>query len=70
MANEIGLDRGAFQECLNSPDAQAAVSADSLLALQTGLSSTPSFLINGKPLVGAQPFEAFQQAIEAELAGS
>ena len=70
MANEIGLDRGAFQECLNSPDAQAAVSADSLLAIQTGLSSTPSFLINGKPLIGAQPFEAFQQAIEAELAGS
>jgi len=34
------------------------------------LSSTPSFLINGKSFLGAQPFEAFQQAIEAELAGS
>ena len=70
MAEELGLDMDVFSECLGSADAQAAVSADSLLAIQTGLSSTPSFLINGKPLIGAQPFEAFQQAIEAELAGS
>ena len=69
MAEELGLDMDVFSECLGSADAQAAVSADSLLAIQTGLSSTPSFLINGKPLIGAQPFEAFQQVIEAELAG-
>ena len=70
MAEELGLDREAFNECYGSADAEAAVSADALLALETGLSSTPSFLVNGKPLIGAQPFEAFQQAIEAELAGS
>jgi protein-disulfide isomerase len=34
-----------------------------------GVRGTPAFLINGRPLVGAQPFEAFQQAIEAELGG-
>jgi protein-disulfide isomerase len=31
-----------------------------------GITSTPAFLINGQPLVGAQPFEKFQQMIEAE----
>jgi protein-disulfide isomerase len=29
---------------------------------------TPTFLINGKLLVGAQPYEAFKQAIDAALA--
>ncbi len=69
MAKELGLDMGAFDACYLSTDALAAVTADLEMALQNGLNSTPSFLINGKPLVGAQPFEAFQQAIEAELGG-
>jgi protein-disulfide isomerase len=70
MAENLGLDMQAFNDCSGSQDARAAVAADALLASQSGLSSTPSFLINGKPLLGAQPIEAFQQAIEAELAGS
>jgi protein-disulfide isomerase len=68
MAGEIGLDVDAFNECYGSQDARAAVAADTLLASQNGLSSTPSFRINGKTLLGAQAFEVFQQAIDAELA--
>jgi protein-disulfide isomerase len=70
MADQLGLNLNDFNECYGSQDAQAAVAADSLLATQNGLSSTPSFLINGKPLLGAQPYDAFREAIEAELAGS
>jgi protein-disulfide isomerase len=33
-----------------------------------GVNSTPTFYINGRPLVGAQPFEAFKQVIDEELA--
>ena len=33
-------------------------------AQQIGVSSTPSFLINGQPIVGAQDFSAFQKVIE------
>ena len=37
-------------------------------AAQTlGVRSTPSFLINGEPLVGAQPFDVFKQYIEAAM---
>jgi protein-disulfide isomerase len=32
-----------------------------------GVSGTPTFFINGKKLVGAQPVEAFKTAIDAEL---
>ncbi|MEU1025077.1 disulfide bond formation protein DsbA, partial [Streptomyces sp. NPDC005904] len=30
-----------------------------------GATSTPSFLVNGRPIAGAQPDEVFAQAIEA-----
>lgn len=30
-----------------------------------GATSTPSFLINGRPIAGAQPMETFTAAIEA-----
>ncbi|MGP3638766.1 disulfide bond formation protein DsbA, partial [Streptomyces sp. 24-1644] len=30
-----------------------------------GATSTPSFLVNGRPIAGAQPMETFTQAIEA-----
>lgn len=33
-----------------------------------GITGTPGFIINGKLIVGAQPFENFKQAIDAELA--
>jgi protein-disulfide isomerase len=31
------------------------------------LRGTPTFLVNGKPLVGAQPIEAFREAIRDAL---
>ena len=34
-----------------------------------GIQSTPTFFINGLAVVGAQPFEVFQQVIQKELAG-
>ncbi len=70
MAEVLGLDMPSFNACLTSEDAQAAVTADAVLAVQSGLNSTPSFLINGTPVIGAQSFEVFQQTIEAVLAGS
>ena len=35
-----------------------------------GISGTPTFLINGEMLVGAQPYDAFETAIESALADS
>jgi protein-disulfide isomerase len=34
-------------------------------AAALGVTGTPAFFINGKPLVGAQPAESFEKAIEA-----
>ena len=32
------------------------------------MNGTPAFFINGRVLSGAQPFEAFKEVIDAELA--
>jgi predicted DsbA family dithiol-disulfide isomerase len=45
------------------------VEADYQYAAELGVRSTPTFFINGIALVGAQPFELFQELIEKELAG-
>lgn len=37
------------------------------MAQQVGVKSTPAFIINGTPMLGAQPFENFQQVIEDHL---
>jgi protein-disulfide isomerase len=33
-----------------------------------GIQSTPSFIINGQRIGGAQPIEVFREVIDAELA--
>ncbi len=67
FATELGLDREAFETCLDSGRYTSIVRSETSIARSLGVRGTPTSLINGKPLVGAQPFEAFQQMIEAEL---
>jgi len=66
-AKSLGINESMFRDCLISGAQKAAVTADNELAGKGGLGGTPSFVINGKILVGAQPFSAFKAAIDAEL---
>ena len=68
-ATELGLDLDAFQECVTSRRYQDEVVADLEWAVNLGISSTPTFFINGIALVGAQPFDVFNDVITKELAG-
>lgn len=36
-------------------------------ANEVGVNGTPAFLINGRMISGAQPFEAFKKIIDEEL---
>ncbi len=67
-AREAGLDMGAFERCLTSRTHQAAVQQDVDEGIRAGVTATPSFFINGRPLSGAQPLESFVRVIEEELA--
>jgi protein-disulfide isomerase len=67
-AEELQLDATAFAGCLDSGRHEAAVKADIEEGAALGITGTPSFYVNGRALVGAQPYAAFKQAIERELA--
>jgi protein-disulfide isomerase len=66
-AAALGLDPAAFDKCLDSGRHAGVVERDEEAGQGYGVSGTPAFFVNGRPLVGAQPFEAFQQVIDDEL---
>lgn len=66
LAGDAGVpDVGKFRADLDSPAATAAVQADVNEGIGIGVNSTPAFLINGRPILGAQPIEQFRAAIDA-----
>ena len=67
FAAELGLNTGVFNECLDSGKYTAAVKSQTEYLRSLGVSSTPTFLINGQPIIGSESFEAFQKIIEQEL---
>jgi len=69
-AQALGLDVADFTSCLDSGRHAGLVEHDLRAGQAYGVSGTPAFFVNGRPLVGAQPFEAFQQVIDDELARS
>jgi len=68
-AADLGLDVAKFSECLDSGEKGAIVDADFEEGRQLGVGGTPTFFINGRKLVGAQPYENFKAAIDSALAG-
>jgi protein-disulfide isomerase len=66
-AAALGLDTAAFDQCLDSGRHAEGWRKDAADAERYGVSSTPAFFINGRLVVGAQPYEAFAQVIDDEL---
>jgi protein-disulfide isomerase len=68
-AQELSLNMADFTDCLEDDRQRKEVEEDYKFASELGVRSTPTFFINGLAVVGAQPFEVFQQIIDMELAG-
>ncbi len=67
-AADLKLDTATFNACFDSGKHAKAVEIDMAAGNAIGVSGTPAFFINGRALSGAQPFEAFKQLIDEELA--
>jgi protein-disulfide isomerase len=75
VAEKFLADKGAFQSCLTSEKYKADVQKDAAEAARLQISGTPTFVLakssrdklDGIRIVGAQPYVAFQTAIESFL---
>jgi len=67
-AQQLSLDVESFKICLASGKYEEEVRKDFQDGINAGVTGTPAFFINGIPLKGAQPFEAFKVIIDSELA--
>ncbi|MFD4371614.1 DsbA family protein [Streptomyces sp. NPDC058486] len=66
LAAEAGVpDLARFAKDSDGEAAREAVRKDQEQGYELGASSTPSFLVNGRPIAGAQSLETFTEAIEA-----
>ncbi|MCG3041171.1 DsbA family protein [Streptomyces sp. S1A] len=65
MAREAGVkDLEKFRSDMDSDAAGKAIERDSREGYELGVTSTPAFLVNDRPILGAQPTEVFTDAIE------
>ncbi|VVC04688.1 Thioredoxin [Candidatus Burarchaeum australiense] len=68
IAGQLGLDSDKFTQCMQSSKCGGIVDSSFQEGLAAKIYGTPTFFINGKPLVGPEPYENFKALIDAELA--
>ena len=66
-AAEVGVPRDPFVKCLDSGRFRSLVERDVQEGQRVGIRSTPTFFVNGQPLVGAAPYETFKELIDNAL---
>ena len=66
-AARLGMDTAAFGACLDGRRYHDAVHADVDAGIKAGVEGTPTLFINGRPVVGAVPFEELAALIDDEL---
>jgi len=73
FASGLGLDRIAFDSCLDNKKYKSLVENDFAFAREVGVSGTPSFVIvrndGSEPegIIGAQPFTSFKAVLDRKL---
>lgn len=66
-AGQVGLNMTKFNQCLDSGKYKIEVEKDIADGSAAGVSGTPTVFINGRSLVGAQPYSSFKAIIDEEL---
>lgn len=69
-ASDLGLSDNQIEACLEDSSLVDEILADRTEGSRLGITGTPSFVVNGELLIGAQPFAVFEQSIENALAGA
>jgi protein-disulfide isomerase len=73
FASELGLDREAFDTCLDSEKYRSFVEDDFVFAREIGATGTPTFIVvksdGSEPegILGAQPFSSFKAVLDKKI---
>jgi protein-disulfide isomerase len=68
LAKDLGLDVETFKKDFDDPALAAKADDDLKLSKKIGARGTPNFWINGVNLRGAQPYSAFKEVIDEQIA--
>ncbi|HTC23212.1 MAG TPA: thioredoxin domain-containing protein [Gemmatimonadales bacterium] len=63
-----GIDMAKWNDCFDNKRSAPAVDAQMAEGTSVGVTGTPGFIINGRLVSGAQPYENFKNIIDDELA--
>jgi len=66
-AKTLGFKATNFKRCLTTEKFRKKVEGETAVAGSLGARGTPTFFVNGRLIVGAQPLDVFQAVIEEEL---
>ncbi len=67
-AKSLGLDLAKFKADMDSDELRKQVEDDMDQGRTLGVSSTPTFFVNGRQVTGAQPLEEIQKIVDEEKA--
>ncbi|MCB9421958.1 MAG: thioredoxin domain-containing protein [Ardenticatenaceae bacterium] len=62
-----GVDQATFEACYDDPDTLSQVQKLDEIRRQWGVYSQPTFDVNGRTFSGAQPYDVFEEVLQAAL---
>ena len=68
LAKGIGLDMSKYDACMDAETHRAKVQAHLQEAERLQVAQTPTFIIGGKKIPGALPYDTFKKLVDEELA--
>lgn len=68
LADELGLDVEQFAADMSSNEAMEEAQHNEQEGRDLGVTGTPAFILGGQPMIGAQPTQAFLDALDTALA--
>lgn len=68
VARELGLDMTRFRADLDAGTYKKQIEADVTDAEALGVTGTPTFFVNGRPVVGSESLKTFAEVVDQELA--
>ncbi len=66
-ADELGLDRGAFEACVRGHGSEPGIRAAGERARELGVRATPTFFMDGFPIPGALPLDFFRELFDKQI---